>query len=49
VSVTVTRRGQGPALIRSTQVRARKSAGAKPLWIMLALIVAALIALPAFL
>jgi len=49
MSVTVTRRGQGPALIRSTQARARKPAGAKPVWIVLALVVAALIAVPAFL
>ena len=49
MSVTVTRRGQGPALIRATHARARKPAGAKPVWIALALIVAALIALPAVL
>ena len=49
MSVTVTRRGQGPALIRPTQVRARKPAGAKPVWVLLAVIVAALIAMPAFL
>jgi flagellar biosynthetic protein FliP len=49
MSVTVTRRGQGPALIRATQARARKPAGAKPVWILMALIVAVLIAVPAFL
>ena len=47
MSVTVTRRGHGPALIRPSQARVRRRAGAKGLWVLLALAIAALVAVPA--
>ena len=48
MSVTVTRRGHGPALIRSSRTRAPRHGGAKALWIVLALLLAVLVAMPAF-
>ncbi len=47
MSISVTRRGTGPALIRTRQ-DARPSRSLKPLWILLALLLAFVIAMPAF-
>ncbi|MFN3676499.1 MAG: flagellar type III secretion system pore protein FliP [Sphingomonas pseudosanguinis] len=47
MSISVTRRGTGPALIRPRQDAAPKRS-LKPLWIILALILAFIIAMPAF-
>lgn len=47
MSISVTRRGTGPALIRARQDVAPKRS-LKPLWILLALLLALVIAMPAF-
>jgi flagellar biosynthetic protein FliP len=49
MSVTVRRQGCGPALIRATRAPApRRAGGGKALWIVLALLLACLLAVPAF-
>ncbi|WP_294237092.1 flagellar type III secretion system pore protein FliP [uncultured Sphingomonas sp.] len=47
MSISVTRHGTGPALIRARQAAAPKRS-LKPLWIVLALLLALVIAMPAF-
>lgn len=47
MSISVTRRGTGPALIR-THGQSEPKRSLKPLWIVLALLLALVIAMPAF-
>lgn len=48
MSISVTRRGSGPALIRQTAVASPRGRGAGLLWIVLALLLALVVAAPAF-
>ncbi len=48
MSISVTRRGTGPALIRTHGRSAPARSSLKPLWILLALLLALVIAMPAF-
>ena len=48
MGVSVTRRGEGPALFRPVATRRRKPVGAKLLWIVLAVLIGLAVAMPAF-
>ena len=48
MGVTVTRQGEGPALFRSAPARRRKPAAGKLVWIVLALLIGLVVAMPAF-